>query len=469
MNSRLIWVYVALVAVTFSATFAVLSFDRFSLVVITLWMILGIWAIPSIKNPGALALTLTGVMLLLSVGASLPSATGALLILIAALVTFWLRSMCDVPPVWFALAVLLALYAAVVQSLQPVANSDPDILNGFIRTYLLGAALATFAARRHMLRVTGPSLLVSCFICASFVVSLITGFPARQYNDARLSGYLNGGTVRPSGWAASPNEMAAVLGLGLMLLLVVWVRAKSRRNGYFIITGAITLGAILATGTRSVLVASLLATAAIVIGGGGSRMSSRRRLLLVAGLIAAAIAATVTTSGDRDLFGRGADGSAVYRSDVTARVWERLFSGEAPFVGAGLVLGNQVPENRLTSGIQIVDNSFFYVASYLGVLGLVLLCGIILCLSVLCLRTRSPALPLLVYLICMMFFENIVAWPSTSIVMIICGGIIGWSASRGEQRTIFWAHRIDQPSASGAGRSSRGVARHIRRNNRLGS
>ncbi|PTT17949.1 hypothetical protein DBR36_09860 [Microbacterium sp. HMWF026] len=364
--------------------------------------------------------------MLTAIVTSLPGVPSFVLVVAIALFTAWLKRTQGAARWAIAGALALAFLAAVTQGSVDGQATDLDVLNAFCRTYLMGATLASLTGSYRATQDTISAVAVSVVLCVTFLLSVVSGLPAREYSTVRLSGYLSAeGSVRPSGWAASPNEMAAILGLGLILLIAYWVNSASARTIYFLFAAVLAGACIIATGTRSVLIACLLAAATVVVSGRRARMSTRRRIFLASILVGAAFFALNFVGSGRDLFGRDGDGSSVYRAAVAERVWTRLLSGEAPITGIGLTLGNQIPPNQLTYGVEVVDNSFFYVTAFLGVLGLVAFCAFVVVVAVWLVRRLSPALPVLVFLVILMFFENIVAWPSALMVAIICGGFLG--------------------------------------------
>lgn len=462
MTGRWWWLGVPILLTTAGLTLLALSLKGAGLVVIALIALASIWFAFKPRNGSHLGAVLAALLALCSVLISLPGVPSTLLVVAVVLAAIWLRRICDVPTWAFALAVLLGAIAGFTQALQTATSSPADVLNAFARTYLMGAALVSVLARRRLHSMPHVAVILSVFLSLSFFIAVSTGFPSREYSASRLAGYLSdSGSIRPPGWAASPNEMAAIIGIGLVLLIVTWINWSEAKSYQFVIAGLMAAGAIILTSTRSVLIATLLASAVTVLVGRRWKMSLKRRVILFAFLGAAVVVAIVGSTSGRDLFGRDGDGSAVYRTAVISRVWVRLLTGEASVTGVGLVDGNQLPPNKLTAGIEVVDGSFFYVAAYLGIAGLVAMVVTILSVAIVCIRRRNLGLPILAFFVCMMFFENIVAWPSTLVLIVACGGILGGSNADYQQRAILWQGRVDKSSEIGSRGGTRRMVRHI--------
>ena len=139
--------------------------------------------------------------------------------------------------------------------------------------------------------------------------------------------------------------------------------------------------------------------------------------------VLAAVAAFPTLLGGRDLFGRGDDGSAVYRADIRRLLVERTLDGQWSLLGAGFKNGNSVPFTELTRGAN-VDNTLFYVLATIGAVGVVALL-VVLVTTVLGVVGRAGAvLPFLAAFYGTFYLENSIAWISALLMLAFVLGVV---------------------------------------------
>lgn len=391
--------------------------------------------------------------LLTAVAVGWPGAPAVVLIAATILCTAWLSAR-RLSTVWIAGAYAFGLLAAVTQSIA--LDSPPEaVMSAFARAFILAAAVVIHrgdrapsddATQGARLLAYGYALVLSAF------ASMALGWPSRSISQSRLAGYtVAGNSIRPFGWASSPNEMGLIFALVAVASLTLWLIAPRRSAILAASLGGLAITGAIATGTRSALIALGIGVGlAIVLPLGRAKVRTRLVGLTVGGL-AIAITVIALGVGGRDVLGRAGDGSAVYRGAVLQTMSSRLLSGAQGPLGVGIVNGNQLPPNPVTTGVEIADGSVFYLAAWLGLLGLALLAAILVAVFITGVIARSPAIPLLSAFTIVLAFENAIAWPSAVIVLIGLGGLLTHAVSSiHKQRTIHSLDRLDQSPTSSA-------------------
>lgn len=176
-----------------------------------------------------------------------------------------------------------------------------------------------------------------------------------------------GSLIRPSGTATHPIEMAAVLTMGLPLLITCARVAPRYRTWYGVLSVAAAVALLLSV-SRTGIVCGVVGLAVLVLGWSG-------RARVVGGLIGAAVLVVVyfTVPGLagtlRGLFQGAAEDPSVQSRTGSYAVVTHLV-GQSPFLGRGY--GTFLPR------YWILDNMYLQAVIEIGLIGLAALLGLVL-------------------------------------------------------------------------------------------
>lgn len=288
---------------------------------------------------------------------------------------------------------------------------------------------------------------------------MVAGVQVVELSDSQRANFSTAdGAVRAIGWVTGPNEMGFI---GVMLLLAGVVLLQQRTGDRadlwaWAAAGGGAAVVALSLSRTSIAVAALglvvCVLQSIFLRGRSTSFGMRLGALLLAALVV--VTTSPTLLGGRDLFGRGDDGSAVYRADVRRVLVERALDGQWSLLGSGFTNGNSVPFTELTRGAN-VDNTFFYVLATIGAIGVVALLVVLVSAVHGVLSRAAMALPFLVAFYGTFYLENSIAWVSALLVMAFVLGVVRRVEEPvgAEQRALPAWVRQHQPTAHRAGRS----------------
>ncbi len=279
------------------------------------------------------------------------------------------------PIAWFTGYLVLSCLAAVAGDL-----TVPSLVLT-VRLAVTGAAVLLLVHR------FGPLQVLSAFSTAMLsVAGIATVTGVGTIGSGRLSGGIP---------AATPNEIAILCGLPLLMAVWGWVRGRARPLEILLIPVLVVV--IWLTGSRTGLV--VVGAAALVLYVSSRRVSVPAFCVAVLSLPVMLYVAT-TTSLLADYLGRGGTrglltfSSRTYAWDAALRLADDFWSF---WVGAGLAV-KQIPVNAPYWSVQGLDSSWFGALVQVGWGGVVLVLAWTLHSGLASIRSyhRALMLPLLV-------------------------------------------------------------------------
>lgn len=276
--------------------------------------------------------------------------------------------------------VTLVLFAVVVLVVTQIAYPVGTIAFAKLMAVALATLLcfAGFSQADRSFFLAGLVGLAAVEAALGFVEFLVTrspvpwGFKVRAdgSTSALVNPLLPGSTLRVSGSLGHPIPFATLLGLGILVVVAGWRRWGAARGTLVVVVLGV---AILLSGSRSVIIGTVIGAALLV-------WSSSRsgRAVRVFGMVAVAVVGAVVFAGDiAALVGRLVDsGSYTNRAGALDAVPALL--GRAPLeslFGSGFASDFELyhrgffPQN----GFLVIDNQFVTTLGTEGIVGVVLL------------------------------------------------------------------------------------------------
>lgn len=321
----------------------------------------------------------------------------------------------------------LAVLVGLGRTVRPLRSSPLVFLLLYLACTVLGAwttgslGPSLVIAFRVLLLATTILVLARSFdgtvLLGSFVVALVTvAAPAVLTGLGSLgSGRLAGGLP-----PLHPNEIASTC--AIVVLWCLWTMANGRDNLLHLVAVVAALGVLAATGSRTPLVAMVIASVLVIV---TTRVVRIRNLVVVVAAAPAVLWLLTATDLAQNLLLRGEDASKLNTLNSRTIAWRAAFGPKdswwQTWFGSGLEAKRVAVEGQYWEQ-QILDSSWISALVQGGLLG-VGLCALWLLVGLVSTRQSAPELrilqlSLLTYLTLRGFLESGLFDASTAFLLL---------------------------------------------------